>query len=330
MMKTDLAERYVYAVSRQLPFKQRADVELELHGLIEDMLEARCGEAEPAEADLRAVLEALGPPGKLALGYLPQGGRALIDGPSFGLYKYVLRIVLLCVALGVTVAGLVAFIANPGLAGPWYAPVLEWLGSLVSGGVYGFAVLTLIFALFQRLGRPITGSFSLDELPEVPGEKERIGRAGPVLGIVFAVLFCVVFLAAPGVLLTLVDGVIYPVFNQDLLRYRWPIILLLGLLGVAYSSFELYEGRRTRRLAVVSVLDNLLSILLVCLLFGGANVLNPQLVQAMDRVLGNGPEEAFLNGVMQGANYWLMALVVFALLLDSATTIWDTVRHRRV
>ena len=37
----DLINRYIYAVTQKLPESQRADIEKELHGLIEDMLEDR-------------------------------------------------------------------------------------------------------------------------------------------------------------------------------------------------------------------------------------------------------------------------------------------------
>ena len=41
-MNEELQERYIYAVVRRLPRKQREDIEQELRGLIADMLEARC------------------------------------------------------------------------------------------------------------------------------------------------------------------------------------------------------------------------------------------------------------------------------------------------
>ena len=37
----DLINRYIYAVTQKSPESQRADIEKELHGLIEDMLEDR-------------------------------------------------------------------------------------------------------------------------------------------------------------------------------------------------------------------------------------------------------------------------------------------------
>ena len=74
MNKNEQIERYVYAVVRQLPAKQRGDIELELKSLINDMLEERCGDVTPTERDVNVVLAELGKPSELAARYDPDGG----------------------------------------------------------------------------------------------------------------------------------------------------------------------------------------------------------------------------------------------------------------
>ncbi|MFP3155983.1 hypothetical protein LQZ18_16485 [Lachnospiraceae bacterium ZAX-1] len=44
-------------------------MEKELHGLIADALEVRCGDFEPTDADMKAVLTELGTPEQLAAKY---------------------------------------------------------------------------------------------------------------------------------------------------------------------------------------------------------------------------------------------------------------------
>lgn len=65
-MEHELIERYLYAVTKQLPAKSRRDIERELRSLIGDMLEERCGEIAPTERDIRVVLTELGTPTELA------------------------------------------------------------------------------------------------------------------------------------------------------------------------------------------------------------------------------------------------------------------------
>lgn len=61
----DLINRYIYAVTQKLPESQRADIEKELQGLVEDMLEDRGVGVETASLEeVEQVLLELGPPGK--------------------------------------------------------------------------------------------------------------------------------------------------------------------------------------------------------------------------------------------------------------------------
>ena len=75
---SDLKERYIYAVTHNLPRASRQDIERELDTLIEDMLEARCGNDAPTDKDLRVVLTELGTPAELFRKYSPDAGKALI------------------------------------------------------------------------------------------------------------------------------------------------------------------------------------------------------------------------------------------------------------
>ena len=67
--RQELTGRYIYAVTRRLPKKQRGDVAKELESIISDMLEERCGPITPTEHDLRVVLTELGTPSELARKY---------------------------------------------------------------------------------------------------------------------------------------------------------------------------------------------------------------------------------------------------------------------
>ena len=79
-MKNDLIERYIYAVTKQLPKKNREDVSMELRGLIDDMLSERCA-VEPTERDVRDVLTELGTPRELYAKYDEDADKCLIGQP---------------------------------------------------------------------------------------------------------------------------------------------------------------------------------------------------------------------------------------------------------
>ncbi len=65
MKKMEIVERYVYDVTRRLPEAQRKDIELELRGLIEDMLDEYVQDRDVTESDVEEVLFELGHPRSL-------------------------------------------------------------------------------------------------------------------------------------------------------------------------------------------------------------------------------------------------------------------------
>ena len=108
-MENNLIERYLYDVVRRLPEKQRKDIEEELRTLIEDMLEERKGDGGAEEVE--AVLSELGDPAKLAMKYRGEEAH-LIGGEYYPIYCQILKLVLICVGVGVTISAVVHWIVQ--------------------------------------------------------------------------------------------------------------------------------------------------------------------------------------------------------------------------
>lgn len=155
-MKHDLIERYIYAVTKQLPKKQREDVAQELRGLIDDMLNERCGEITPTEKDIRIVLTELGTPQELSAQYDEDAKKCLIGHPYYSTYKFVLKIVLFAAAVGITIANLMLQLVEPQ---EWFSAITGWLEMLYNTLLATFAIVTLLFAFFYRKGVQITEPF---------------------------------------------------------------------------------------------------------------------------------------------------------------------------
>lgn len=283
-MEHELVERYIYAVTRRLPPKMRSDVALELEGLAADMLEQRCGGQAPGEADVRAVLEELGRPGDLAAEYDPGQKRYLVGPRYYSFYKTILYIVLPCVAFGMAVAGVVSLLGAP-VAQPWYAVALEWAGNILGGLVFGFAYVTVLFAIFERCNLPVEdAALDLDTLPELPKPAEVVRLWEPIAGMAVSVAFVLVFIAFPRVMGWWFEGAWVPVFRPEVLRGRWAVVLALAALGIVYEAFRLYERRETARVALVGLGTDLLSIPLTLALFGGGLV-NPAFPAAVQKAV---------------------------------------------
>jgi uncharacterized membrane-anchored protein len=152
----ELIDRYVHAVSRQLPRKIREDVEMELRSSLEDSLEARSEgvTGDALKAHTVALLKEMGSPDEMATSYQP-GSQYLIGPELFPTYKLVTRIVLtvfsILVLVGVAM-GLRAIATTDVNWFDWFEFVMEGLNTLITSGVFAFGLVTLIFALIQRFG----------------------------------------------------------------------------------------------------------------------------------------------------------------------------------
>lgn len=147
MVKNDLIERYIYAVTKHMKADLKKDVSAELETIIQDMLEERCGDVMPTEHDIRVVLTELGTPAELASKYKSETQDCLIGQPYYNLYVYVLKIVTACVIGGMLLAQIMAAVTSHTI---WYIAIFRIIGGIFGGVLTGFAFVTLLFAFFYK------------------------------------------------------------------------------------------------------------------------------------------------------------------------------------
>jgi hypothetical protein len=145
----DLIPRYLQAVKFWLPKKQQDDIIAELS---ED-IRAQIAEREAAlghpltEADVEALLRQRGSPIAVANGYLPQ--QSLIGPQLFPIYRFVLKIVALCILVPSAVVWLFA-IVNAALGMPSHRWLAVNVGGLWTTIFASLGMVTLIFAILER------------------------------------------------------------------------------------------------------------------------------------------------------------------------------------
>lgn len=325
-MKNELIDRYVYAVTRRLPARLRNDIDKELHSLIEDMLDARCGGLMPEDRDVRVILTELGTPSELAMRYIPEGRDHLIGPAYYSQYKMVTGIVLASVTFGLVLSGFISFFTDSSEA--LYFTLFSWIGTLITGLIAAFGAVTFIFAVFERKNIALNfGGSELDSLPPVPEKKSVIPKGEPIAGIIFSVIFCVIFLAAPQIICAkfVADQPFIPVFNVDLIHQLWYIFVALTILGIARESFKLYEGRYTKRLAIVTVVSDILSAALTLVLLSSQQILNSAFIAGASPILSN----EVITGILTYFNLFFMAVILFCLLLDMGVTLFKGFWYNR-
>ncbi|MCL2300600.1 MAG: hypothetical protein FWC27_10705 [Firmicutes bacterium] len=326
-MNHELIDRYIYAVTRRLPPKLRADVEQELRSLISDMLEARCGAAPPGEKDVRAALTELGAPDKLAAKYSGDEGKALIGGEYFRMYKFVLKLVLPIAAGGVAFASVLSLLLNGGpeshtLAGI-AAAVLEPVGGAFAGLIQAFAAVTFIFAVLERKKVDFGGGNFLDTLPPMPVRDERVKPWEPIAGMALCAAMALLFLAFPQIMGGWLDGAGWiPALDVTVMRGFWLPIALWAVLGIGKEALRLAEGRYTKRLAVAASVANPVIAACAAVAFRSGRIMNPLFLARMGEIFG---EEALFNTLFAKGHLIFLGIVMFALVLE-VVTFWVKAR----
>ncbi len=320
-MKNDLIERYIYAVTRRMPGKQREDVSQELRGLIEDMLLERCGARKPEEKDIHIILMELGTPQELYAQYDPDAEKCLIGQPYFSAYKMVMGVVWASVAVGMGVSSLILL-----TMGQW-SP-METVGNFLANTIQGFAsaftIVTLLFVWLERKG--VSLDSSLDELPPVPKKTKEISVWESVVGIIFCVLFLVIFLFVPEILGVVTDGKggYVPLFNVDAIQSGWYYILAFGLLGIAGESIKLLERWYNKKVLTVTIATNMLSGAAAILWLTGENKLHGDYTSYIQNLF---TDNDFLASLFSNFHLFFLGILLLALAMDTAEAAYRTIKE---
>lgn len=320
-MNNDLIERYLYAVTKRMNRKQREDVARELRTLIEDMLMERCVEQQPQEKDVRIVLTELGTPQELSAQYDDKADQCLIGQPYYTTYKFVMGIVLAAVAVGMTVSSVILQILEPQ---PWYIMAAGWLEMLYNSFLASFAIVTLLFAFFYRKGIQLTEPFNFDDLPPVPKKNQEISKWESIGGIVFCVIFAVLFAFTPEVFCVILQGTVVSMFDTQTVRDTWFIVIAFAACGIFREVVQLLEGRYNRRVLTVSLVTNAISAILSIWWLVGFELINPVFLNNMERIFEG--ESNLVFTMFANFDTFFLGVMLFALVLDSIDVTVKTLR----
>jgi len=311
-------ERYIYAVTKKLPEKQRSDIEKELRSLIGDMLADRVGENEVSSADMEAILIELGDPNELADQYREKK-QYLIGPENYDTYMFVLKIVLAAVAFGITLALTIATIFDPPAS--FTEVVGNYFGSLINALFQAFAWVTVVFAIFEYYNFAIGKEFkdtewTPAELPMLPVKEAEIKPIEAIIGIVFAILALILFnmfdhLIAIYFISDNAARTVIPIFNQEIFRSLLPLLNIMLAIGIVKELIKLMIRKWTVGLAVANMVFNLASFGLFFLLAFTAFWFDAGLVP-------EGADPAYLWGRLISG---LTIAVAVALLVDSAVNL---------
>ena len=251
----ELIEKYLYAVGKKLPLKQRSDILKELRSIIMDNLDDMTGGSEPTEDDVTKVLLEMGAPSEVAKRY--RTGPPWLIGPDYyDTYLIIAKIVLAATLGGYLISLIILLIIQQGDFGQRLWSFAKNLLGIVPGLLAAVGAVTLIFALIERTAKkPLEIDFSEGEkwspenLDPVPTKQERVKPIESILGIVFPVLALIIF----NVYRTKLgfyyvpswgeEWVMVKMFNQVALNTYIPLWSVVWALSVGLSGWLLSTGK---------------------------------------------------------------------------------------
>jgi hypothetical protein len=276
----DLINRYVYAVTKSLPEKQREDIEKELRTLIEDMIEQNQG-MDTYDSKVEKVLIDLGDPEKLSDSY--RGSKRYLIGPNYyEKYILILKIVFGAVFIGITIA---IFLDSIFTQNQNFINILSnYIATIFSALLQAFAWTTIAFTIAERNSMNRTKDISHknewrpSQLPIIPMKKAQIPLSEPILGIVFTTIFIVLLYSAPQLFSAYISNsngtAIIPVFNLEVIHGYRLILVCLFIISIFREGLKLYSRRWTLKLSVLNSILSILATVLVLSIFMNNSIWN--------------------------------------------------------
>ena len=292
-------DRYIYAVVKYLPEKDRAEISEELRANISDML----GD-DPSEENIVKILEEMGSPFKLALSYM--SSEHYIIGPKvYHLYLEVLKIV----AVAAVIIGIITFTLELITEVGDIASLGGIIGIIVSGFTTIFSVLvglifwvTVIFVIIERTDSTdevltsIEKPFKVSNLKEIPDVgRKKISKIEMVITLVMTIVFLYIFVYRNDLIAIYTQNDTIRIFNGDIIaRYKF-IILISGGLSILVSILKLIYGRWNELLGILTAVDSLVNLGVTLLVLSNRDLLNRSFMVFLEEVIEKTGTQAVLD-----------------------------------
>lgn len=257
----ELIERYLHAVGKYLPRKNREDILAEIRSHLEDTLDERTG-GNLSEEDVVALLQETGSPQKMAASYAPQG--QYVVGPAlFPLWRMVTGIAI-AATLGAQLLawGISVWVENG------FVNTAEMLGGLLNSVPMTIGWVVIVFMILQAKGvNP-----KLDDEPWNPRNlpaienTDDVKRGELIAGIVFGSLVLAILAVMPDKIgfINFPGGDFFA--NPIIIQYL-PWICLSMLINIGLSIYLIWRGRWNIATRAIEIGADLFSIVVLTLLY---------------------------------------------------------------
>lgn len=228
---------YLYTIGKYISPAQRDEVLREIESNLYDFLEQNFGQKEYSESELEMAIRSMGHPQKVAEAYM-ESPRCLIGPTYIDTYWLVLRIALIGIAIGLTIANMLTISASKDgmqlfikvIANIWYAS-LAAIGSV-----------TLIFALIQHYSpgeqEAVTEEWSLKSIEKAPETHQKVNILELIIESIFICLFLVVLnQSTPVLAISFPENKVIPILEMELFK---PFLIWINITLISNLVLNFY------------------------------------------------------------------------------------------
>ena len=240
------------------------------------------------EEKIDKVLRELGNPKELANRYREKE-RYLIGPNYFDKYIFVMKIVVLSIFVGISIAsGLGVVFSIESIA----EMIGSYISTLFSAILQGAAWVTGIFALLEYNEISVDtgmeqGIWEPSQLPMLPEKKALISRGESVFSIIIITIFLQLFFFLPEII-----GIYFKVgselsfiqlFNLDEITVFKVIVFVIFTINILIELIKIIKGRWTIKVAIITSVLSVISAALFIYTISNMNILNSDIVQKIEQ-----------------------------------------------
>ena len=157
-----------------------------------------------------------------------------------------------------------------------------------------------------------------------PEKKIKFSYFEPIFGILFAIIATVIFLVFPQII-----GVFFlgfgdhhiPAFDANVIRGLWVLIpaIIWAILRIAVEIAYLVERRYTKRLALITVIGDVLAVICTLIMFIPYRIVNVEYIDFVHRYFTN--VSAWFTEILVRPNLIIMIIIIIYMILDSVNAV---------
>ena len=146
----------------------------------------------------------------------------------------------------------------------------------------------------------------------------------PMKGIIFAVVATIIFLGFPQIITYVFIGTrMIPTFDAEIVRSLWLPIILWAVFRIAIEVVYIIERNYTKRLAVITIIGNVLAIICGFIIFVRPRIVFWEYIDFIHRYFEDMAEwfSVPLTRILDRPNLIVLAFMIFFLVLECITTV---------